>query len=666
MRTTLKRGMGRAATLNGNGRVVLPPPTLEPMRRYRQPDPPHRSVAGTIGRGLLWFLLAVVVVASGIGGGLYLYTHETLNALATHSTGGIAASKDKNLHPIADPSEPATALVVGYDARRGADNTSLADSRSDTLMLVRADPTNKTLSLLSFPRDLTVPIYCDGSDVPVAHDRINAAWTRCPEHERGTLDTVAHLTGLRINYLITVNFHGFKLLVNKLHGVYLNVDHRYINTVGGPGGFAKIDLHPGYQKLNGQQALDFVRFRHTDSDVYRNARQQLFLDALKDRLASSLSLFDIPKIVGAVKGSVEVVKPGAGAPTMNEIQAYAGLGYHLPAGHLFRNEIPNLVDCGFMNAEVCASPTDVQTAVSSFQHPDVTIADRANRVALGRKAKEVKGPALKASQISTLVLNGTTINGLAGDTSYKLAEAGYRTVQIDPNSTITANAPNQTMYESTIYYDAIRPNAKQAARQLAAALGPHTGIAAMPAEIAPYATAAGNPLTVTVVGSAFGQGTGEIVNPEQHIAPTPERKPPAVRTTTEAIDPLQEIRPGFRVMGPTVIGSSSHLSTLEGTRVFKPRAGKHEIVQTFYTASGNIYWNIIQTNWTDAPILRRPTGKYPLKDGRTLILYSNGTHIHMAVLRTKKASYWVVNTLRDELSNETMIAIAKGLKPLRK
>jgi len=67
--------------------------------------------------------------------------------------------------------------------------------------------------------------------------------------------------------LITVNFHGFKLLVNKLNGVYVDVDRRYLNTQGGPSGFATINLQPGYQQLDGQQALDFVRYRHTDSDI---------------------------------------------------------------------------------------------------------------------------------------------------------------------------------------------------------------------------------------------------------------------------------------------------------------------------------------------------------------------------------------------------------------
>jgi LCP family protein required for cell wall assembly len=663
MRTTLKRGMGRAATLNGNGRVVLPPPVLEPMRRYRQPPPPRRSTVGTIGRIFGWFLLAAVVVASGIGGGLYLYTHETLDALGAHTKDAIVASKDKNLHPIASPSEPATALIVGYDQRQGADKSTAADSRSDTIMLVRADPTNNTVSLLSFPRDLTVAIYCNGSDVPVAHDRINTAWTICKGHAQGTLDTVAHLTGLPINYLITVDFHGFKLLVNKLHGVYMAVDHRYINTHTGPGGHAHIDLQPGYQKLDGQKALDFVRFRLTDSDIYRNSRQQLFLDALKDRLASSLSIFDIPRIVGAVKGSIEVVKPGAGAPNIKEIQSYAGLAYHMQGGHLFRNEIPNLLDCGFQNAEVCASQSDIDSAVDAFRHPDVTLPDRANAVATGRKPQQPKPQRLAPAKITTLVLNGTTIEALAADTSYKLALAGYHTVHLPVNGTMKANAPNQTLYANIVYFDAVQPDAKAAARVLAVAMGPHTNVAPLPAELGPFAQAAGNPLTVTVVGSAFG---GEVVNPQAHIAPTPTRQPPAVRSSTEAVAGLQSVHVPFRIMAPTVLGSSSHLTSLEPLRVFKPAPHKHEIVQTFYTGSGNVYWQVIQTDWTDAPILRKPTGKYNLKDGRRLALYTNGEKIHMAVLRTPKASYWVVNTLRDELSNETIIAIARGLRPLRK
>ena len=79
MRTTLKRGMGRAATLNGNGRAVLPPPVARadaalPAAAAAAALDAARSSAQVFG----WLLLAIVVVASGLAGGVYLYGHETL------------------------------------------------------------------------------------------------------------------------------------------------------------------------------------------------------------------------------------------------------------------------------------------------------------------------------------------------------------------------------------------------------------------------------------------------------------------------------------------------------------------------------------------------------------------------------------------------------------
>jgi hypothetical protein len=231
---------------------------------------------------------------------------------------------------------------------------------------------------------------------------------------------------------------------------------------------------------------------------------------------------------------------------------------------------------------------------------------------------------------------------------------------------MSANAPSSTNYSNTVFFDTVQPNAKQAAKQLAIAMGPHTDIKPLAPEIAPYAQAAGNPLTVIVVGSAFG---GQIVNPEAHVAPTPTRQPPNVTpyaSLTEGLLRDAKTKVPFRLLVPTVVARNSGLTNDTPFRVFKPAPHKHEAVLTFYTAGGNVYWQVIETNWTDAPILRKPTGTYNLKDGRKLRIYSNAGTIHMAVLRRGKATYWVVNTLRDELSNETMLAIAKGLEPLGK
>jgi LCP family protein required for cell wall assembly len=629
------------------------------MRRYRQPPPPPRSRTKTAAAIFGWILLALLVVGAGLAGGLYLYVRESVNAVAAHSKGAIATSKDKHVQKIASPTQPATALIIGYDTRKGADASLGQQSRSDTIMLVRGDPTNNTLSLMSFPRDLQVAIYCNGSDVPRTHDRINAAWSTCGE--QGTLDTVAHLTNIPINYVITIDFHGFKLIVNKLHGVFVDVDHRYLNTVSGPGGYAKIDLQPGYQKLDGQEALDFVRFRHTDSDLYRLARQQLFLDALKDRLASSFSLTNIPGLLGAVKKSVEVAQAGGGAPPFSVIQSYVGLGYHLPPGHLFRTTIENATECGYLNAEICASPSDVSAAADRFMHPDVTLSRRADCQVIGCKPKVHAAKQLKPGDVTTLVLNGTTQIALARDTSFKLAVAGFHTVQLP--ATVPANAPRQDYYDSYVYYDPVQPGAKSAAATLQQALGSNTKIAQLPPDIAGYAQEAHNPLTVTVIGTGFG---GQVVAPAARLQAPPPKQPPHVGTF-DARPYVGGYHVPFRMYLPSVIASGSRFTSMTPVRVFKPASHDHELVLTFVTGAGNIYYQVIETDWTDAPILRNPTGKYhDRKTGRTFSLYTTSGNIHMVVFRKGGASYWVVNTLRDELSNETMLAIARGLHPLTK
>ena len=131
--------------------------------------------------------------------------------------------------------------------------------------------------MLSFPRDLIATIKCPGH--PDLRDRINAAFSECGT--LGAVETVRALTGLPINYFVTVNFRGFTELVNKLGGVWLDVDHRYLCDATTCPGVSKINLLPGYQRVNATNALAYVRFRHFDSDLYRNARQQLFLKALK-------------------------------------------------------------------------------------------------------------------------------------------------------------------------------------------------------------------------------------------------------------------------------------------------------------------------------------------------------------------------------------------------
>src|SRR2546430_1488478 len=153
MKTTLKRGMGRGATVNGNGRAVYPPGVHTPMKRYRQPEPRRRNAWQVVRAVVLWVVVAAIIVASGVAGAAYLKTHQFLNAIAPKTKADRAAAKRLDL---AIPGQPTVALVIGTDRRKG--KQAELTGRSDTLILVRADPGTNSLSMLSFPRDLIATI----------------------------------------------------------------------------------------------------------------------------------------------------------------------------------------------------------------------------------------------------------------------------------------------------------------------------------------------------------------------------------------------------------------------------------------------------------------------------------------------------------------------------
>jgi LCP family protein required for cell wall assembly len=181
--------------------------------------------------------------------------------------------------PLPEAHGPRTLLVLGSD-RRAASSVDAKSSgaaetpHSDTIVLLRLDPDRNRIAVLSLPRDLAVKIpgYSGERKINEAYDHGGAG---------KTLETLQVLfrraTGhtLPVNGVIDASFNGFQRAVNQLDGVYVDVDRDYENPVGT--GFSAIHLQAGYQRLTGSDALAYVRYRHTDSDLFRNARQQEFL-----------------------------------------------------------------------------------------------------------------------------------------------------------------------------------------------------------------------------------------------------------------------------------------------------------------------------------------------------------------------------------------------------
>ena len=260
-----------------------------------------------------------------------LWYHETVSGLRAHSEDVVIASHQ--LH-VSRPGHAAIALVIGYDRRKGKDFSDV--SRSDTVMLIRADPATNTISLLSIPRDLGVPIYCPkNGPTPLGVEKINQAYADC--EAPGTVDTVRHLTNLPINYLITVNFHGFQEIVDKIGGIWLDVDRRYYHVNNGTEAqnYANINLQPGYQLLTGAQALNFVRYRHTDDDYHRIARQQEFVRALKQQFARNMSFSQLLSTVPILTHNVEV----GGKISDKAVLSWLLFAVGLPGGHFFQDKI---------------------------------------------------------------------------------------------------------------------------------------------------------------------------------------------------------------------------------------------------------------------------------------------------------------------------------------
>jgi LCP family protein required for cell wall assembly len=641
MRTTLKRGIGRGAAVDGNGRSVLPPAPLPPMRRYRQPPQPPRSGWAIVGRILLWVLVVVLMLALGLVGGAYLFFHESVAATHPHSADVKAAQK--HLDPVPPPSHAAIALVLGYDHRFGEGN---APSRSDTIMLLRLDPQTKSISMLSFPRDLETDIHCPGR--PIARDKINAAYSDCGS--QGTLETVKALTGLPVNYLITVNFHGFKEVVNKLGGVWIDVDRRYLNTHGGSCSYcyATINLQPGYQRLTGGSALDYVRYRHTDSDIYRVARQQQFVQAMKAQLNHNFSLTKIPSLLRAITRNIEVAPALSGSTVLS----YLLFAYHLPGGHFFQVKIDGLT--GYYNLE--ASNSSVASAVDDFVTPDVQASKVATAVALGKKLPKPKTP--KPAATTVVALNGNGVPGAAATAGSQLAQDGYRV--ISPPANATGNAPRQNYDHTIVYYDARVGGARLAATALAKLFEPSSVSPMSPTSgIRPLGNGA---MVVVVVGQTFH---GTVAAPA--VDRTPVRQPPRVvgnSAATESTLASVRTKVPFRLELPTVLEQSSSLDPEEPVRAYAISPGKKAVRLIYRLGNGlNEYWGVEETTWQGAPVLHGRSFRHVL-GGRPYDLYYVGSHLHMVVLHQFGATYWVVNTLLDSLSNETMLAIAKGLRPL--
>ena len=300
---------------------------------------------------------------------------------------------------------PQTLLLIGSDKRAKSAVDASTPAHSDTMLLVRLDPNQPETTMLSIPRDLKVTIRPDHGQPMVA--KINAAYTI--GGVKLTIKTIRQVLGVQINHVVDVNFAGFKALVNYLGCVYVQVDRRYYHSnVGVAAGetYDAINIQPGYQKLCGDDALHYVRYRHTDTDLIRGARQQDFLRQIKDQVGASglvARLHPIERLFGKyastdIRSSDDVLKllellvQSASHP-VRQIQFQASLG----------------------PSYVTASASQIRSTVNAFLHGG------AANDKLGGPAPNKKAPSRANVPLSPLTANEIAEqHGLAATVPFKV------------------------------------------------------------------------------------------------------------------------------------------------------------------------------------------------------------------------------------------------------
>lgn len=225
-------------------------------------------------KALVFSLVFLLCFSLGAGLGSFLLLQGT-------------AEDSETAPPIADK-EQVNILLLGVDARSGqTDNT-----RSDTIILARIDPELNRVALISIPRDTKV-----SSAGLNGMDKINAA--NVVGGPALAAQKVSELMGQKIDYYMEIDFQGFKDIIDTVGGITINVDQRMYKPT------EDIDLQPGVQKLNGYDALAYVRFRgYLNGDIDRTKHQQEFLKALGKELLQPATLVKLPTIIREARTEV--------------------------------------------------------------------------------------------------------------------------------------------------------------------------------------------------------------------------------------------------------------------------------------------------------------------------------------------------------------------------
>jgi len=255
---------------------------------------------------VLFCLLALLTVGGAAAGAIYWKINDTLDTV-TRPNDGFTSPVSQNIDPEYHNDKPMSFIILGSDSRpeTGSMNT-------DVMIVAVANPSTKKVTMVSIPRDtrVKIPGYRDYHKINSVYangeaERRQAERNNQTPTEDGislTKKTINEILGIPIEHYVAIDFDGFKAVIDELGGVEVNVDRKLVYD--DPTDDTHINLNPGLQTLNGEQALGYVRHRHDNrgtkyfsNDFDRNRRQQEIIKAVVDKAASVEGLTKILNIL---------------------------------------------------------------------------------------------------------------------------------------------------------------------------------------------------------------------------------------------------------------------------------------------------------------------------------------------------------------------------------
>jgi LCP family protein required for cell wall assembly len=266
----------------------------------------------------------MVLLALGCSGYL-IYRHLEGNVTVSNAFDKITEKRPERVQ-VEGPKEPLNVLVLGNDSRAGQKAVAGATpGLSDTTILLHLSADRSRAYGVSIPRDLMVarPECRDkrtGQKLPAQQSvQWNEAFAQ--GGESCTIQQFEHMSKLRIDHFVVVNFAGFKNMVDALGGVPVCVPNEVNDPIG------RIYLPAGSYTVKGSQALDYVRVRHsigtTDTgDIGRMKRQQAFLASMANKALSAGTLFNPKRLYDFLDAATKSLTTD---PGLRKLTSMAGL-----------------------------------------------------------------------------------------------------------------------------------------------------------------------------------------------------------------------------------------------------------------------------------------------------------------------------------------------------